>query len=675
VKGSELFADLPQAADPSSQRNQLADHPDNHHAIFGLAEQLSELLPEATQPEEDAATLAGASIAVHSVNWRIYDILPSAGSDIDTPAKSRYEATGLPTASVCKALETSIVGAELLNNLTARLYQEEATPGEATPIIDWLTARQHSPDEARMLMQTLREKILSDVGETGEKLAYLLLEIFGIDTAERYKREGEDADRKIAEFVHQNDKFDNKAEELADQDASKSIGVEHLLMTVRQEGFSMPLITIGNVPALKLVKTISSTYRRRQRILRERPPMQLPDRENPKDIRRATLLNAWRATATETATEFANDSTAAYIATYQDGLADLIYTHRQRVLALLGSNPDTFNANPSGLEFALKQQRLLEVRGDRHGLTRARIIGLMAGFAEIGPRADEPHEFIQKDVEDRLTMLFTFEHAVNANLKKGAAVLRAAGVTANLNGWQPLEPDAVLLNKHWRSLLPTVREKWPNDEGQGAVTAITNALRAFKAYHEEFADPESRLIMIATHLGATVLRPERRAKGTTLEASQRQQAISDLLEGIASDEQLELNKRYRAQVLQHFMGDDAQTPAQGAQPAELFYIPPTKKQLTPYFCINFRSSESKDWVLLESLRYGKASYVFPQELVEREGNDVTLEELEEFLDRYDKSQLMQNGGIRVIHVDGWTPASHIAEIRGKVAAADGFGAI
>ncbi len=666
MKGSELFADLPQAANPSSQRDQLADHPDNHHAIFGLAEQLSELLPEVTQPEEDAATLAGASIAAHSVNWRLYDIAPSPQTVIDTPAKNRYEATGLPAASVCKALETSIVGAELLNNLTARLYKEQVAPDEATPIIDWLTARQHSPDEARVLMQTLREKILIDVGETGENLAYLLLEIFGADTAERYKREGEGAEQKIAELVHQNNKFDNNAEELAGQDASKAIGVEHLLMTVRQESFSMPLITIGNVPALKLIKTISSTYRRRQRILRERPPMQLPDRENPKDVRRSTLLNAWRTAATETATEFADDSTAAHVSAMQDGIADLIYAHRQRVMALLGSHPDTFNANPSGLVLALKQQRLLEIRGDPHGLTRARLIGLMAALAEIGPRTDEPHEFIQRDVEDKLTTFFTFEHAVNANLKKAGAVLRAAGVTASLNGWTPLEPDAILLNKRWRSLLPTVREKWPNDDGQGAVTAITNALLAFNAYHEEFADPESRLIMIATHLGATVLRPERRAKGATLEASQRQQAISDLLEGIATDEQLELNKRYRAQVLQHFMGGDAQTAAQGVQPAELFYIPPTKKQLTPYFCIR-----DKNWILLESLRYGKASYVFPQKLVERKGNDVTLEELEEFLDRYDKSQLMQNGGIRVIHVDGWTPASHIAEIRRKVAAAEG----
>lgn len=643
MKETYLFGDLPHAADPVRETEPPLDRPDARHSIFGLAEQLSGLLPEAEQSEQDATATAEATVALNAVQWW----LPGASEAYLT--QEAYEAMGLPTTSVCKALDFSLSGAESLNKLTHLLYREQTTAGEPTPLMDWLNARQYSPDEARVLMQYLRDDILYNAESVSRDLANVLVDLL--------------INHKAMEASHE---VDDKATALVEQDETRILQVEHLRHAVRKNFKGVPDADIGGMPAGKLLDILKYDGRRR-RIIAESPPSELPGRENPQNIAQSALLNI-RPEPARQRPEYTGDPTAREAASLRDEIADLLHLHRERAIAYRG-DLRAWPPTPT-LKNLLVRQQLLGTHSNRDVVDR--IVDLMLTFSELGSTSREPHEIVQLDLERQLTEFFTFERAIGANLQKGVLALKAAGVTARLNDWKPVESDVALLDKRWRHLLPAIRENWPEGDGQKVVIAITNVLRAFNVYRNEIADPEGRLKTIATHIGATVLRPENRPKAATLEPVQRHNAISDILEAIASDEQLQQNTRYRAEVLKHFIAGDTTSESRESQPAELFYIPPTREQSVPYFCVSFRSPKGAGWILIESLRYGKASYIFPQALVEREGEDVTLAD---FLDKYSKPKLVQNGGIQIIHTDGWTPNSHIGSIREKVTIADSIDAL
>lgn len=644
MKESRLFPDLPQSADPRSPKDSLINNPDYHHAVFGLAEQLNEPFPGAAQSEQGASTLAEASIALNAVEWWL---LISHGENDSKPylTQKAYEATRLPTTSLSKALELSATGAESLNTLTSLLYHEQTTPGEPTPGIDWLSARQYPPDEARVLMQGLRDKILFNIGSVSESLANVLIDLFSEH-----------------DVVHLSREIEDKALELVRQDESRIPPVEQLRLAIKQNFKGVPQVDVGNLPAGRLLRSVMANYRVRQRVMAELPPQVLPDRENPQNIEQSVILNI-RPEPAQRPPEYMADETAQQIANLRDEIAELIRLHRERAVMYRGEDMSAW-IPASEFKKLLERQELL-VRNNSDPELTDRIVDLMLTFSELGSRSSEPHEVVQLNLERQLTEFFTFERAVGANLKKGAGALKIAGATSPLTDWEPVEADVMLLSKHWRRLLPTIRESWPEGDGQEVATAITNVLRAFDVYRKEIADPAGRLKAIATHLGATVLRPEHHPKAANLDPAQRRNAIANLLEDIASDEQLFENTRYRAEVLKHFIAGDASAESQGSQPAELFYFPPTREQSVSYFGV-----KGKKWVLLESLDYGRASYVFPQELVEKESENITPEALADFLNRHSKTRLVQNGGIQVIHTPGWTPQSHIQSITEKTMAAD-----
>lgn len=623
-----------------SYTEELAQFVAEYQRVFGLAYKLGKL-----SNITEAEALADATMSLQTITEKLLDATPAEEGSLTGEA---FEAAGMPAVEILDALDNSLAGAHLLDDLARDLSQEEqAQTEQATPLSDQLLAEQQGPTQTKHFVQDIRDEILIATGDILEQYASALLWLLWKEeeTTKTYKVPPVTTDRTDARL----------AEDTAFQDS-----VETLLAVIRHRDFQgVPQVELGGSPAATSVARTVRIYRQWRGLQNNKLPADAPSsliKTQPAPTPPAVLIESTEPTE---ATPYTSQP-AAEVATLQAEIAQLIDLHVERSRWF---RPSWSKLKPTfrGLDLALMQQSPATGEQDTEAFNQARrrLIGLMAVFAEQG--ADKAPNAWQVELQERLAIFFTFERAIDANLRKGQRALRAAKAVADINRWLPVEPDVALLYRYWSAMQPTAIEDWPASNREGAIISITTALRAFNAYRRELADPEQHLKTIAIRLGATALQPETRAASTAeLSPTQRHQAAQGVLEEIINNERQHENTRRRAEILKYFLAVAGQAHHAGETP-QLYYIPPNERQITPYFCVPLGAN----WMFIESLLYGKASYAFPQKLIAEHGGS-----LKKFLDTYNKVELVQKGGIKVTHAEGWTVASHIALIRQRVAAAE-----
>lgn len=491
--------------------------------------------------------------------------------------------------------------------------------------------------------------ILFDTGEVLESYAHALMELLKKEeaTVEAYK------------VPHVNGAL---MESQWRDGTPRKARVELLLEVVRQSSFQgMPLVELGGLPIAKGLLRLMRAYRQWRTLSNERGVLDLAD-----------LPPASQATEAAPAPVEPNIPAIMQVAVQAKALqlemAQLIELHTERSRQFRPSW-SSIKDEVRSLDLALKRTPPVtnERQREREAFDQARrrLLGLVAIFAAETHR--DPDRW-QVELQESFASFFTFERAVSANISRGQRALRAANASADISTWQPVEPDMALLKKYWTAIEPLAKQHLPQPSREQKLAAIAAALEAFKAYRHELANPEQHLKTIATHLGGiTILRPaDPTSPRIELSSAQRRLAVRTMLDDVITNERLHENTRQRAEVLMRLLA----APNQPVQPptaypayGELYYIPPSEEQVTPYFSVMLRS-EIEDWILIESLSYGKASYVFPLRLIERQGGS-----LKDFLDTYNKAELVHQGGIQIRHTEGWTVDSHLREIRRRIATA------
>lgn len=633
-----------------------------YRPAFELAAKLG-ALQDASQTEAIITTI----LQVRGVQQRLWAATIEGEDGINV---KQFVGTGMPATAICDALDTSLDGAGLLENLIDRLYEEEVSSQVPTPLSDQLTAEQQAPMAGRRLLQRARTHILEDTQDViilfSDMLTSLMAVKRGFKPSERHMI------RRSVEMT---------TSSLMNDGTTRIEEAETLLQLVQNPAFiDVPDIDVNGLSARDLFMRLARIYRQ----WRTRRNHHMPDG--------AFAGMSQQSEADQVAV--AENEPADLPTAVPENTAPSLETTKSELIRLIGlhaTHAKRYRPSWSQLKVAFRNLELamrrtpLESKQAHADLDYAphRLIGLMAVLAIQGSGPDQNLEAKQAELHKRLTSFFTFEQAIGVNIRTEQWTLREAGADIDIGDWVPVEDDFTILRDVWPKVQPLVITHWPRGAGRGAVAAITNSLGAFDAYHRAIADPEQYLKTIATHLGATALRPETRPEKSSetrvireseieLAAAQRHRAVRDVLEGIINNESLQKNDRQRAEVLKYFLigPNKPQLPLEGVYPG-FFYLEPSEVQPTLYFGVIFQSPNGSEWILIESLRYGKASYAFSKKLIEQEGEGVSLED---FLNIYNKAELVRKGAIKVVHIENWTPESHIALTKKYIARAEAHAA-
>ena len=643
--------DSPQPPIPPSSPELYADYSTLSRLGFDLAVEVGALTAE------EADEHLQASLDLHITNDYLGSIIPIEQGVMTAAALAEH---AVQLGTVCSQTTRTIQGAALLNSLADQLDSEIKNPNSPQVLSEILKAQGRIPLSNMLIMQKARDYMLNDVGDVLSQLCDAMLEGATRDLSQDARRRLDEISAACTE-AHQLEPLEIARLAWREWAAGERRAGTPTEQELLQEVAPKLLLMYKGWRRLQTAKTGDP--------LGALPPFVFVDEPSITGAaEQPTSAEASAATPETQATAPESESMEIEIARLESELAQLIALHQDRTNEL---RPKWSRLKSEFRSFELGWKKSPPGQGaDREAFTKdsRRIIGLLTVMERLGT-TDEQDEQAQAHLLEELTEFFTFERALRIEVRKDVKVLRAAGREPDLSGWQQVEADFRLVRRNWDALESSIRADWPRRGGERAARAITQVLRAFDTYELELADPETFLKTVAIHLGATALRPTPRGpRSAELSNTQRYQAVQNNLDAIIGNEELQMLTRQRAEVLKHYMASASRTrqPDDGSAFGDLLYLKPSPEQPTPYFAVWFRSASGTDWIVIESLRDEKATYVFPKKLIDDQGVSIKL-----FIDTYNKDELRREGALQVIHRQGWTPATHTTEVQRRISAAKG----